>query len=309
MLTDERASCRRALRVVLADDHPFHRGGLARSLRASGIDVLAEAPNGEAALRAVDETAPDVVPMDLRTPGLSGLEVTRRLTERTCVRQLRAGAQRVRPRGRCHRRDPGRRRGLRAEGAAGGGGGRGDLGGGARRAAHLLRGRDAADAAAARARGRAHAPGGSAPFGPRARGLDLLAAGITHGEIAAALEISFHAVRREGTASSRSSCGPPCAPLAVRAAEQRPVEMPARCCATAIRGRVRLQEVLLEAPGPPGSGRPAPRIEHDGQLGERERLTHVRGRWRKSWGASPRLFRMDCRWHPRRLPLESTRSV
>jgi DNA-binding NarL/FixJ family response regulator len=70
------------LRVVIADDHPFYRRGLVRSLRASGIDVVAEAPNGEAAIRAVEETAPDVVVMDLMMPGLSGLEATRRLKDR-----------------------------------------------------------------------------------------------------------------------------------------------------------------------------------------------------------------------------------
>jgi DNA-binding NarL/FixJ family response regulator len=69
------------LRVVLADDHPFYREGLARLLRASGIEVVGEVPNGEAAIRAVEETAPDVVVMDLNMPGLSGLEATRRLTE------------------------------------------------------------------------------------------------------------------------------------------------------------------------------------------------------------------------------------
>ena len=70
------------LRVVVADDHPFYRKGLARSLRAHGIDVVAEAPNGEAAIRAVEATAPDVVVMDLKMPGMSGIEATRVLTRR-----------------------------------------------------------------------------------------------------------------------------------------------------------------------------------------------------------------------------------
>jgi DNA-binding NarL/FixJ family response regulator len=70
------------LRTVIADDHPFYRRGLARSLRASGIDVVAEAPNGDAAIRAVEETAPDVVVLDLNMPGMSGVEATARLAER-----------------------------------------------------------------------------------------------------------------------------------------------------------------------------------------------------------------------------------
>ena len=67
------------LRVVLVDDHPVYRAGLARLLRESGVDVIAELPNGEAALQAVEEMAPDVVVMDLNMPGMSGLEATRQL--------------------------------------------------------------------------------------------------------------------------------------------------------------------------------------------------------------------------------------
>jgi DNA-binding NarL/FixJ family response regulator len=70
------------LRVVVADDHPFYRRELARSLEASGIEVAAEAPNGEIAVRAVERTDPDVVIMDLNMPGVSGLEATRRLLAR-----------------------------------------------------------------------------------------------------------------------------------------------------------------------------------------------------------------------------------
>jgi DNA-binding NarL/FixJ family response regulator len=68
-----------ALRVVVADDHPLYRSGLARQLRASGIHVVAEVRNGESAISAVDRTSPDVVLMDLRMPVLSGLDATRRL--------------------------------------------------------------------------------------------------------------------------------------------------------------------------------------------------------------------------------------
>jgi DNA-binding NarL/FixJ family response regulator len=67
------------LRVVVADDHAYYRSGLARSLKASGITVVAEAPNGAAAVRAVRENQPDVVVMDLNMPGMSGLEATREL--------------------------------------------------------------------------------------------------------------------------------------------------------------------------------------------------------------------------------------
>jgi DNA-binding NarL/FixJ family response regulator len=76
-------SLQEPLRVVVADDHPYYRRGLVRSLRARGIDVVAEAPNGAAAIRAVEETAPDVVVMDLKMPGMSGFEATRQLTART----------------------------------------------------------------------------------------------------------------------------------------------------------------------------------------------------------------------------------
>jgi DNA-binding NarL/FixJ family response regulator len=67
-------------RVVIADDHPFFRSSIARLLREQGIAVAAEVGSGEAAVEAVAEKAPDVVVMDLKMPGVSGLEATRRLT-------------------------------------------------------------------------------------------------------------------------------------------------------------------------------------------------------------------------------------
>ncbi len=71
------------LRVVLVDDHPVYREGLAELLRQCGIEVVGSVANGEAALAVVEQTAPDVVVMDLNMPGMSGLEATRLITERS----------------------------------------------------------------------------------------------------------------------------------------------------------------------------------------------------------------------------------
>jgi DNA-binding NarL/FixJ family response regulator len=70
------------LRVVLVDDHPVYRQGLAKLLVECGVDVVAQAGNGADAIRIVEEMAPDVTVMDLNMPGMSGVEVTRRLIER-----------------------------------------------------------------------------------------------------------------------------------------------------------------------------------------------------------------------------------
>jgi DNA-binding NarL/FixJ family response regulator len=70
------------LRVVIADDHPFYRQGLAKLLTYSGIEVVGEASNGWAAIELVEQLAPDVAVVDLNMPEMSGVEVTRRLIER-----------------------------------------------------------------------------------------------------------------------------------------------------------------------------------------------------------------------------------
>lgn len=67
------------MRIVLADDHPLFRDGLASLLGAWGHDIVGEAADGFEAVAAVDRARPDLVLMDVRMPGMSGIEAIRRL--------------------------------------------------------------------------------------------------------------------------------------------------------------------------------------------------------------------------------------
>ncbi|MFV0375276.1 response regulator [Microbacterium sp.] len=69
------------IRLVIADDHPIVRAGLVGLLDDEpGFEVVGEAADGEAAVRVVEQTRPDVVLMDLRMPVLDGVGATTRLT-------------------------------------------------------------------------------------------------------------------------------------------------------------------------------------------------------------------------------------
>ena len=66
--------------MLLVDDHDLFRTGLRSLLEEQGVHVVGEAENGSAALHQVGELAPDVVIMDLKMPGLTGVETTRRIS-------------------------------------------------------------------------------------------------------------------------------------------------------------------------------------------------------------------------------------
>ena len=84
-----------AIRAVVVDDSQFMRTVIADLLEEAGVDVVDTAANGEAGLEAVREHRPDVVTMDLKMPGMGGIEaVDRIMTDcRTPVLVLSAHAE------------------------------------------------------------------------------------------------------------------------------------------------------------------------------------------------------------------------
>jgi len=71
------------IRLMIVDDQKLMRQGLRTLLELEGgFEIVAEAGNGQAALDAYAEFQPDIVLMDIRMPGMDGVEATRRLHEK-----------------------------------------------------------------------------------------------------------------------------------------------------------------------------------------------------------------------------------
>ncbi|WP_241661436.1 response regulator [Thermomonospora catenispora] len=73
----------RTIRVLVVDDQTIVRAGFAALLNAQpGITVVGEAGDGREAVALAAQTRPDVVVMDIRMPGMDGIEATRRMLDR-----------------------------------------------------------------------------------------------------------------------------------------------------------------------------------------------------------------------------------
>ena len=70
------------IRIVLADDHPVVREGLASILEAKDIKVVGQASDGEEACRLYDKLSPDILVLDLRMPKKDGLQAVNELMSR-----------------------------------------------------------------------------------------------------------------------------------------------------------------------------------------------------------------------------------
>lgn len=97
------------MRILLIDDHALFRFGLQELLERRGIEVVAALGDSEAGIRRVVEVQPDVVLLDMRMPGMTGVETLRELRalyprmpiamlttsaeERDLIESLQGGAQ------------------------------------------------------------------------------------------------------------------------------------------------------------------------------------------------------------------------
>ncbi|MBZ0276166.1 MAG: response regulator transcription factor [Anaerolineae bacterium] len=69
-------------RVLLVDDHPLFRDGIASLLTAWDMTVVGQASDGEEAIEKAGELQPDLILMDIHMSGMNGLEATRQIKAR-----------------------------------------------------------------------------------------------------------------------------------------------------------------------------------------------------------------------------------
>ncbi|MGJ7909922.1 response regulator [Neobacillus sp. LXY-1] len=70
------------MKILLADDHPLFRGGVRNLIQTTDdLDVIGEAATGEEAIELAMSLKPDVIVMDIRMPGINGMEATKKIKE------------------------------------------------------------------------------------------------------------------------------------------------------------------------------------------------------------------------------------
>jgi Response regulator containing a CheY-like receiver domain and an HTH DNA-binding domain len=71
------------MRIIIAEDHPMFRSGVRRLLSTTeDLEVVGEACSGEEAVELTERLQPDLVLMDIRMPGMNGIEATQVIKER-----------------------------------------------------------------------------------------------------------------------------------------------------------------------------------------------------------------------------------
>jgi two-component system, NarL family, nitrate/nitrite response regulator NarL len=83
------------VRVLVADDHPVYREGVARAIsERSGLELVGVAADGREAMAGIRDLVPDVAVLDVRMPGLSGIDIVAEIArERIPTRVLLLSAQ------------------------------------------------------------------------------------------------------------------------------------------------------------------------------------------------------------------------
>src|SRR5690625_7856404 len=72
-----------SIKILLADDHKIVRDGMKLMLQPiTGIEVVAEANNGNKVMEILDRTGIDLIIMDINMPGMDGIQAARKVKER-----------------------------------------------------------------------------------------------------------------------------------------------------------------------------------------------------------------------------------